>query len=88
MANTKSAEKRNRQTLVTRARNRSDRSTMRTAIKGVRTALSGSDVETAQELLPKTLKIIDTSAQKGIIHKNAAARKKSRLVRAVAGVEA
>ena len=88
MANTKSAEKRIRQTLVARARNRSDRSTLRTAIKGVRSAVEDGNAETAQGLLASTLKTLDTSAQKGIIHKNAAARKKSRLVRAVANIEA
>lgn len=87
MANTKSAEKRIRQTQVARIRNRSGRSTMRSAIKVVRTAVETGNAESAHELLPKTIKVIDVSARKGIIHKNTAARKKSRLVRAVASIE-
>jgi len=87
MANKKSAEKRMRQTEKITARNRAHQSRVRTAVKKVRTAVEQGELETARELLPQTLRILDKTAQKGIIHKNAAARTKSRLVHAVAGAE-
>ncbi|HYU33971.1 MAG TPA: 30S ribosomal protein S20 [Thermoanaerobaculia bacterium] len=86
MANTKSAEKRNRQSEERRVRNRADRSRLRTAIKKLRSAVESGDASLAQELLPGTLSIIDKTAQKGVIHDNAAARYKSRLAHQVAGL--
>lgn len=86
MANIKSAEKRNRQNEVRRQRNRQQRSRMRTSIKKLRLSLDSGDAETARTLLPATLRLIDTTAQKGIIHRNTAARYKSRLTKAVARV--
>lgn len=83
MANTKSAEKRNRQNVERRERNRANRSRMRTAIKKLRSAVEGGDAKAAQELLPGTLSLIDKTAQKGVIHGNTADRYKSRLSRAV-----
>lgn len=88
MANTKSAEKRNRQNEQRRERNRGYRSRMRTAIKRLRTAVENGDTERAGELLPGTLKVIDETAQKDVIHDNAAARYKSRLTQAVQRLEA
>jgi small subunit ribosomal protein S20 len=87
MANTKSAEKRNRQNVQLRERNRAQRSRLRTAIKRLRTALAGGDAAQAQEILPTTLSVIDKIAQKKIIHANAAARYKSRLVKQVAALK-
>jgi small subunit ribosomal protein S20 len=87
MANTKSAEKRNRQNVKQRERNRAHRSRLRTAIKRLRTAMASGDVSQAQELLPATLSVIDKIAQKNIIHANAAARYKSRLVKRVAALK-
>jgi small subunit ribosomal protein S20 len=87
MANTKSAEKRNRQNIVQRERNRGHRSRLRTAIKRLRTAIASGDVGKAQEALPATLSVIDKIAQKRIIHANAAARYKSRLVKRVAALK-
>jgi len=84
MANIKSAEKRNRQNIVRRAANRARRSTMRTAVKKLRTAIETGDADRARELLQPTLSLVDATAQKGVIHANAAARYKSRLSRAVA----
>ena len=84
MANNPSAIKRNRQTVVRRARNRSQRSHMRTSIKSLRQAIAAGDAQAARNLLPGTLKVVDSTAQKGAIHRNAAARTKSRLERAVA----
>ncbi|HVS02352.1 MAG TPA: 30S ribosomal protein S20 [Thermoanaerobaculia bacterium] len=84
MANTKSAEKRMRQNAKRRERNRAARSTMRTEIKKVRTALDQGELDIAVQQLPRTVEIIDRAAHKGVIHANAAARTKSRLTRAVA----
>jgi small subunit ribosomal protein S20 len=86
MANTKSAEKRIRQNEERRQRNRGKRSRMRTAVKKLRAAVAAGDAATAQELLPGTLQVIDKTAQKGVIHDNAAARYKSRLTKAVHGL--
>lgn len=83
MANNKSAEKRMRQDRVRRERNRADRSQLRTAIKKVRRAIEAGQADQAASLLPKAIQIIDTSAKKGVIHRNAADRNKSRLTRAV-----
>jgi small subunit ribosomal protein S20 len=79
MANTKSAEKRIRQNAVARDRNRGHRSRLRTAIKRLRAAVAAGDAATASNLLPTTLSIIDTTAQKKVIHSNTASRYKSRL---------
>jgi small subunit ribosomal protein S20 len=81
MANTKSAEKRHRQNLNQRARNRGHRSRLRTAIKSLRSALTSGDAATAEALLPKTLSVIDKIAQKGVIHRNTASRYKSRITK-------
>ena len=88
MANSPSAKKRIRKTATQQARNRSMRSNLRTAVKALRQAVESSDAETARELLPKTLSIVDSTARKGGIHRNAAARTKSRLTRAVASIDA
>jgi small subunit ribosomal protein S20 len=83
MANNASAIKRNRQAIGHRLRNRSQRSRMRTSIKSLRQAIASGDGDTARGLLPEALRLVDTTAQKGVIHRNAAARTKSRLVLAV-----
>lgn len=87
MANHKSAEKRIRQNEKRRVINRANRSRMRTEIKKLRTALALGDVGRAQELLPAIVSVIDKSIQKGVIHRNAAARYKSRLTTAVIGAQ-
>jgi small subunit ribosomal protein S20 len=86
MANTKSAEKRNRQNVKARERNRAHRSTLRTAIKKLRAAVSSGDAAAAKELLPVTLGVIDKTAQKQVIHTNTASRYKSRLAKKVAAL--
>ena len=86
MANTKSAEKRNRQNAEARQRNRSQRSRLRTAVKGLRAAVESGDAAQAAELLPATLGVIDASAQKKVIHHNTASRYKSRLSKKVAAL--
>lgn len=86
MANTKSAEKRNRQSAEARQRNRGQRSRLRTAVKGLRAAVESGDAARAAELLPATLGVIDASAKKKVIHTNTASRYKSRLARKVAAL--
>jgi small subunit ribosomal protein S20 len=88
MANNRSADKRNRQSLERRDRNRAARSRMRTAIKKLRAAVTAADAKAAGELLPPTLRLIDATAQKQVIHANTAARYKSRLSKAVAALAA
>lgn len=83
MANTKSAKKRAEKSAAQRIKNRTMRSRMRTAVKKLRAAVASGDEKKAQELLPLTIKVVDSSAQKGIIHRNTAARTKSRLVAAL-----
>jgi small subunit ribosomal protein S20 len=79
MPNHKSAEKRVRQSVKRNAVNRSNRSKLRTQIKKIRTAIAGHDSSQGQELLNPTISVIDKAVNKGIIHKNTAARYKSRL---------
>lgn len=86
MANTKSAEKRNRQNLKARERNRGQRSRLRTAIKSLRSVVAAGDTAKAAEMLPVTLSIIDKIAQKKVIHANTASRYKSRLAKKVAAL--
>ncbi len=77
MPNHKSSEKRVRQTEKRNAVNRGNRGKVRTQIKKMRSALEGGTG--AQELLNPTISIIDKAVNKGILHKNTAARYKSRL---------
>ena len=81
MANIKSAIKRIKQGEKRRVRNAAARSTVRTALKSARTALDGGQVAQALEALHRTIQILDKAVTKGVVHKNAAARKKSRLTR-------
>ena len=79
MPNHKSAKKRVRQNEKRRVINRSNRSALRTQIKKLRSALSGGDQNQTQELLNPTVSAIDKAVNKGLLHKNTAARYKSRL---------
>jgi small subunit ribosomal protein S20 len=79
MPNHKSAEKRVRQNEKRRNINRSNRSRVRTQIKKLRAALSAKDKNLSQELINPTISVIDKAVNKGILHKNTAARYKSRL---------
>ncbi|MCS6815963.1 MAG: 30S ribosomal protein S20 [Blastocatellia bacterium] len=79
MPRTKSAMKQLRKNLKRREINRRNLSRLRTYIKKLRRAIEAGDARAAQELLPQTISIIDKSIQKGVIHRNAAARYKSRL---------
>lgn len=79
MANTAQARKRARQAESHRQHNASLRSRMRTSIKGVIKALDGGDVEAAQSAYRSMVPQVDSMVGKGLLHKNAAARFKSRL---------
>lgn len=83
MANTIQARKRARQALKRRGRNFSQRSELRTAIKRVRKAIEAGDKSAAQKILVESSSVIDSIADKKIIHKNKAARHKSRLSAAI-----
>ncbi len=79
MANIKSAEKRAEQTVKRRARNMAARSKLRTAIKGVVSAVETGDKTAATAQLKAATPIIDSMVSKGIIHRNKASRHKSAL---------
>ncbi len=81
MANIKSAMKRIRTNEKRRVRNAAVRSTVRTSIKGARAAIEGGQADQAREILQHTIQVLDKAVTKGVIHKNTAARKKSRLTR-------
>lgn len=79
MAHSRSARKRVRQNETHRSRNRWRLRAMRAAIKDFRTKLAAGDNDGAKESLRTCCSVIDRTAQKGVIHKNQAARRKSRL---------
>lgn len=83
MANTVQARKRARQAVKQNAHNSSQRSMFRTAIKAVRKAIEAGDKTVAVKVFQSSVSIIDRIADKKIIHKNKAARHKSRLAEAV-----
>jgi small subunit ribosomal protein S20 len=83
MPNHKSAEKRVRQTERRNEVNRKNRSRLRTAVKKMRAELNTKNAESNQALLPLTVSMIDKMVNKGMIHRNTAARYKSRLTRHV-----
>ena len=87
MANIKSAIKRNRQNEKRRLSNRVVRGAARTQIKKARLALAEGNKETAAEQIQEAVKKLDRAAAKGIIHKNNAARRKSRLLKQLASLE-
>jgi small subunit ribosomal protein S20 len=79
MPNTKSAKKRLRQSLERRARNRAVKSTLKTQIKKVLSAVEGGDAAASDEEYRTATKRLDQAAAKGVIHRNKASRLKSRL---------
>ncbi len=88
MANTASAEKRNRQALKRRARNVAVRTGVKGAVKKVREALATGDAAGAKAALGVAVKALDGAASKGVLHKNTASRRISRLAHAVAKASA
>jgi small subunit ribosomal protein S20 len=83
MANSAQARKRARQASAQRDSNMSQRSEFRTAIKKVRKAIEAGDKAVAQQVYQTSVSLIDSIADKQILHKNKAARHKSRLSLAV-----
>ena len=83
MANIKSQEKRIKTNERRRLRNQSVKSSLRTAVRGLREAIESGDKDKAGELLAATNRKLDKAASKGVIHKNQAANKKSALAVAV-----
>jgi len=83
LAHHKSAIKRIRQTETKRVRNRSVNSTMRSAVRKLELVIQEQKKTEAQNLLQTTVSIIDRAVNKGIIHRNKAARSVSRLTRKV-----
>lgn len=80
MANLKASKKAIRQSEKRRVRNQAVRSAIKTYVKKTRVAIQGGTDE-ASDLLQATASLVDKAAKRGIIHKNAAARRKSRLAR-------
>ena len=81
MAHSISAKKRVRQNLKARARNRYRKEQIKDQIKSFNAAFTSGDVKKAEEELRKTTQRLDKTAAKHTIHKNTAARKRSRLTR-------
>ncbi len=79
MPNTKSAKKRLRQTEVRRDRNKSVKSALRSQLRKVREAVQAGDVGKAESEMHDATRRLDRAGQKNVIHKNKAARTKSRL---------
>ncbi len=88
MANTAQARKRARQAIARNKHNSSLRSLLRTSIKRVRQAIEAGDQAKANEVFARTTSVIDRVADKKIIHKNKAARHKSRLAAAIKAIAA
>jgi small subunit ribosomal protein S20 len=74
-----SAEKAHRQSLRHREHNRQFRARLRNALRSIRSAIDGNDMAGAKTALKQTISLIDRMASKGVIHRNAAGRYKSRL---------
>ncbi|MBI4497201.1 MAG: 30S ribosomal protein S20 [Chloroflexi bacterium] len=81
MPNTRSAAKMMRVSERKRMRNRPVRSAVRGAVARARRELTGADPAQASELVQAAVQALDRAAQKGVIHRNAAARRKSRLMK-------
>jgi small subunit ribosomal protein S20 len=82
VANIKSQQKRNRTNERRRLRNKSVKSSLRTAVRAFREATEAGEKDKAAQLLVSTSRKLDKAASKGVIHKNQAANKKSALARA------
>ena len=84
MANTRSAEKRNRQSQKRRARNQGVRTRVKSAVKKVRETLERGELAAAQVAFKDAARVIDQASSKGVVHRNTASRKIARLAKAVA----
>ncbi len=87
MANIKSAIKRNRQNEKRREHNRVYRGSARTFVRKALLTIESGDVEASREATMVAVKALDKAAQKGVIHKNNASRRKSRLMKKLAALE-
>ena len=87
MPNSASAKKRLRQSLDRRGRNRALRSVLRTQLKKVRTTIAGGDAAASETEFRTVIQKLDKAAAKNVLHKNAAARLKSRLSKAIKGLK-
>ena len=87
MANIKSAKKRAEQAVVRRGRNMSLRTMVRTAIKNALKAAAGSDKDAAAKTARESQKVIDRVVAKGVLHRNAGDRHKSRIAHALKGMK-
>ncbi len=87
MANIKSAIKRNKQNEKRRIRNRIVRGKMRSYIKDARLGIQNAEVETAEQAVLKAVSSLDIAAAKGVIHKNNASRRKSRLMKQLSALK-
>ena len=87
MANTKSAIKMIRVALRRRKRNQPVRTELKTLVKAARKDIDAGRFDTAQGEVQKAVSALDKAASKGVIHKNAAARRKSRLMKRLAKAE-
>ncbi len=87
MPNIKSAKKRVLITKKKNARNKSDRSKLNNAIKAFNKAIDSANIEEAERLLPLTVSVIDKSVTAGIIHKNAAANRKSAISKRLSDIK-
>ncbi|OJH35854.1 30S ribosomal protein S20 [Cystobacter ferrugineus] len=83
MANTKSAEKRNRQAQKRRARNVNVRTTVKDAVKNLRDTLASPDAGKTADAFKSAASRLNKAASKGVLHKRAASRRISRLAKAV-----
>ena len=83
MGRNKSAEKRHRQSLKRRARNRMYKSRIKTAIKKLMAAMENKELEKIDPLFKNALKEINKARSKGVLHRNTASRKISRLYKKV-----
>jgi small subunit ribosomal protein S20 len=83
MASHESAIKAHRQSLVKREANRNYRSRLRGALRSIRTAIDSGDPAKVKDALRNTISLVDKLAGKKVIHRNAAARYKSRLAKRV-----
>ena len=87
MANIKSARKRAKQAVERREHNMSLRTEVRTAIKNVKKAVSAGNKDNAAKALRESQRVIDRIVAKGILHRNAGDRHKSRLAHALKGMK-
>ncbi|MDP3769150.1 MAG: 30S ribosomal protein S20 [Dehalococcoidia bacterium] len=88
MAHSLSAKKRHRQAVGRFERNRPQRSAARTAVRNARETIAAGATEEAQAAVQKAASVLDRAARKGVLHRNTAARSKSRLMRQLSNLGA